>query len=139
TFNVIFPKQHNRHERLLLITALPDVVTGELWEEIDEDKIIGNTINPSELLSGESSIIGFRTDVPKLKTLNKPKLVKKDSGRWWVAKNTLTEPFEIIQKELPYFPSLYGHLVLEQPIVTIKEFVKNYPPEDFKGVLGIPL
>ena len=145
TYNIIFSKglnmanKVNRHERILLVSLLPDVSTGELWEEIDENEIEGNTFDPKEYIRTVSPVSGFRNNVFDLKKFNETRLVKKESGRWWVSLNCLTESFEIVPLGLPYFSSVYGQLVLDQNAVTIKEFVENYPSEEYSNVLGIPL
>ncbi len=137
-YNVIFPKKTNQHERILVISALPDLSTGKLWKEIKLGEVEGNAIDPSDYIRFESPVTGFKNNVFDLKKFNEIKLVKHDSGRWWVSTNCLIESFEIVPQGLPYFPSIYGQIVLDQNPVTINEFIKNFPPTEYKDILGLP-
>src|SRR5690606_35677783 len=64
TYNIIFSKRHNfsnqvnQYERILLVSLLPDVATGELWEEINVNDIEENTIDPAEYVRTVSPVLG---------------------------------------------------------------------------------
>lgn len=145
TFNILFSEKYNssknlnQYERILLVSVLPDISTGKLWEEIDAKDIKEHTIGPAEYVRSVSPVLGFKNNVFDLKKFNETRLVKEEEGKCWVSLNCLIESFEIVPNGLPFFSSIYGQLILDQNMVAIKEFVENYPPEEYKDVLDIPL
>lgn len=138
-FNVIYPEQHNQHERILLVTVLPDVLTGELWEEIESKDVENKTIEADAYCREIFPLGSFNNNMLALKTLNKIRLLKKENNKVWVSKNCLVEAFEIIQEEPVFFSSLYGQLALNQGTISIQDFVKQYSPSTSNQIDGSAL
>ena len=135
-FNVIYPEQQNQHERILLVSILPDVLTGELWEEIESKDVENKTIEPDAYCRELFPLGRTNNNMVALKTLNKIRLIKKEDNKIWVSKNCLVEAFEVIPEEPVFFSSFYGQLVLNQTTVSIKDFINQYSLAPSKKIDG---
>ncbi|ATA75878.1 hypothetical protein CGC52_10910 [Capnocytophaga sp. H2931] len=109
----------DHYQGLFLFSVLPDLETGENWEEISY-LLIENEILPAKKI--QEAILNNN----ELKMFNKYRLVKKIGNKFFVAKNVLIEKFKVIDTETSLKISGSNILNLKDKIMTYSDVKKTY-------------
>lgn len=138
TYNFIFPKTIEANEQVLLLSILPDFSTGELWQEITENWFDGKE-NVSAVIEREGVEINpyLARERMNQKSFRAFTVVKKVSGRYYVAKNCLLERFQI-KPDKTLIPTYYGQLGLNEHRKNIRTFCEEYQAV-YPQNIGYPL
>ena len=110
------------NDDLLLISALPDLVTNNDWIKVDIQKIKNKILTKQDI--HKFLLSRYHNNTSDKKTLEYG-LVKKMNNEYYVPKSTLIEYFYIKSYKFPLIPS-YGTIDISSSKVTIKEMEKSY-------------
>ncbi|PVH26285.1 hypothetical protein [Sphingobacterium corticibacter] len=128
TYNIVFPKNENNYERILLISVLPDHTSGDQWTKIDTSEMELQDVPIIDLQSLFVSNVGYTNGQMKnieRKYFNKYQVVFQNNGETYISKNCLLELFEVKSVD-PIFPSPYGQLNLMESPIKIKDYVNQF-------------
>ncbi|ATA89265.1 hypothetical protein CGC58_05720 [Capnocytophaga stomatis] len=109
----------DHYQGLFLFSVLPDLETGENWEEISY-VLIENVLFTAEEF--QKTILNSN----ELKIFNKYRLVKKVGNKFFVAKNVLIEKFRVLDIETSLKISGSNIINLKDKIMTYQDVKKAY-------------
>lgn len=133
-YNIIFPKDHSKHERIVLFSILPDFRSNDLWVELQDSSAIQDAKRLRDLDEFYLLPIGYHTQMNlKRKFFHEFYLVKKEDNKYFQAKVCLMELFEIKSMN-PLIPSPYGLLNLQEAPLKLADYLEVYPQNDPKSL-----
>lgn len=127
TFNFIQDNGGDQVSRLIYISALPDLASGAIWEELTDTAAINNLVSIESLfLDLFVPVTGFSSSqlIPN-KFYNEYRLVTKTDTGYSMAKRCLLETFRITNLST-IFPTVYGSINLSDSLVSIKQYRAEY-------------
>lgn len=133
-------KAVSKGHEIILFSILPDVNTGELWEEISLESITKDRMSFRELHDLKEHVLGMRFDkgIPsKTKFFNEYKLAVFRDGKYYVAKNCLLQFFAVRNRPLP-FSNVYGTINMLQPLFSVHDMYNLYLKQ-YKSLADFPL
>lgn len=133
-------KLNNQGTEIILFSILPDVKTGELWEEVSLETITKERMGFRELNDLKEHVLGMRFDkgIPSTtKFFNEYKLAVFRDGKYYIAKQCLLQFFAVRNRPSP-FPNIYGTINLQQPFFSVKDMYNLYKRQ-YGGLADFPL
>lgn len=130
----------NKGTEIILFSVLPDIKTGQLWEETSLESIAKERVSFRELNDLKEYILGMRFDkgIPaKTKFFNEYKLAVFREGKYYVAKRCLLQFFAIRNRPFP-FSNIYGTINVQQPFFSVKDMYHLYMNQ-YGGLSDFPL
>lgn len=128
-YNIIFPKDHSNHERIVLFSILPDFKSNSLWTELQDSSAIKDAKRLRDLDQLFMPPIGYNTNMNlKRKFFHEFYLVKEENGKYFQANVCLMELFEITSMN-PRLLAPYGLLNLQEAPLKLADYLKIYPQD----------